>query len=362
MFRSTAEITFEGLNFERTLNLLVKKGVTLYKAERNGKRCTVTVPFGKRRQVVDFLEERCYNIIRLRAHGFAALKEQAVRHTALFIAVLLVIPLLALSSQFCFEVVITGDYAADVVCECLQQLGLGTGRSLAELDCDAAENAIAARLDAMYAVVERRGSALYVHVIKRAEADAPVDMSKRYDLKSSRSGVVEHILTVQGTANVKVGDTVKAGDVLIYGQRTFSDGTAEDIRAVGEVVIRAEASGFAAYTGERTVTRRTGNTFTRTLIRFVRSESYFREVPFENYETEEEIVCLSPLNIAVVKQTCYELSSFTETVTLDEVREELKAAAYAMALNGADFTVTEVLYAVNSQGVTATVYGKVTVS
>ena len=83
---------------------------------------------------------------------------------------------------------------------------------------------------------------VYVNAVKRKEIDAPIDMTKRRDIVATRGGVVTGVLCEQGTALVKAGDIVKAGDGsadrsglcrvygcahrgAAYGQRVSNDGS-----------------------------------------------------------------------------------------------------------------------------------------
>ena len=73
-------------------------------------------------------------------------------------------------------------------------LGVKIGSNLSRIDVGALENTLANDVGAMYAVVTRSGSALYVNVVAKKEIDPPVDMTKRRDIVATREGVVTSVL------------------------------------------------------------------------------------------------------------------------------------------------------------------------
>lgn len=356
--KSSCVITFEGLNLNRLFNTLCKRGITVLDVVKQGKRCEIEVPQTRLREVIALLEEKCYNILGIRYKGVAALSRFVRARFVLPVIVLLCIAMLAVLSQFCFRIEVTGDYDGDEVLQALSNAGVRVGGRLYDWNVDRVENAVANDLDAMYAVVSRKGSVVYVNAVKRKEIDAPIDMTKRRDIVATRGGVVTGVLCEQGTALVKAGDTVKAGDVLIAGQRVFNDGTSRDVYALGRVTVQLTAAGFAEYTGVRTVEQPTGNEF-RTTGAVLFGKEYSRKCPFERYTADKSVTCLYPLNLQVVTTVYRETERVTVPASIDECADELKASAYDAALKNCDFTVDDVIYSVTASGVEAKLIGKI---
>ena len=354
--KSSCEITFEGLNIGRLLTLLGKSNITLYKVERDGKKCTIRVASTHAKHTIALLQERCYNIIGVKYFGISAAAKFVKKRFVLPIFCLLIVVVLLLASQFCFKIEISGDFDKQAVQQALTDAGVTIGCNLSKLNVDALENTLSNKMNAMYAVVTRSGSVLYVNVVARKQIDPPIDMTERRDIVATRAGVVTSVLCEQGNACVKVGDYVSVGDVLIEGRRVFNDGTSVDVYALGNVTLQISATGFAEYNGYKTSTVETGNIFKCTGVVLFGKE-YRKPCPFESYTLTTTTTRLFPLNLQICQNVFYETQTVTVAATLDECLDELKEKALKAAQDNCDFVVTDVNYDVTAAGVTATLVG-----
>ena len=355
--KNSCKITFEGLNVSRFVARLTAMGTSVLSVERQGKRWTIEVPASRSKQTVALLREKCYNILNIDYMGVSAAAKFVKKRFVLPIICLLCVAVLLISSQFCFRIEVAGDFDTEVVKTALSNAGVGIGTNLSRIDVGVLENTLANDVGAMYAVVTRSGSVLYVNVVAKKEIEPPVDMTKRRNIVATRSGIVTAVLCEQGNPLVKVGDFVNVGDVLIEGRRVFNDGTSNDVYALGRVTLQLTASGFAEYNGQRTVTVETGETFTcNGVVLF--GKQYCRACPFENYVVDTVITKLQPLNLQICRNIYRETRTVTVAATIEECMDELKAKAYEVAASKCDFPVLDVVYTVSANGVTATLYGE----
>ena len=354
--KNSCKITFEGLNVSRFVARLTSSGTSVLSVERHGKTWTIEVPASRAKQTVAQLREKCYNITNIDYVGVSAAVKFVKKRFVLPIVCLLCVALLFLSSQFCFRIEVAGDFDKETVKTALSNAGVRVGSNIGRIDVGALENNLANDVGAMYAVITRSGSVLYVNVVARKQIDPPVDMSKRRDIVATRSGMVTAVLCEQGNPLVKVGDYVKAGDVLIEGRRVFNDGTSSEVYALGRVSLQLTATGFAEYTGQRTVTVETGETFACTGV-ILFGKQYSRACPFENYTVSTVVTKLQPLNLQICKNLYRETRTVTVAASIEECMDELKAKAYDVAKSKCDFEVLDVVYTTSENGVTATLYG-----
>lgn len=357
---SRVKITFEGLNLNRTVLALSQKYV-LYNVERNGRNCQITVDAKVFRQAVAFLKERCYNITNIQKIGWNSAFYFVKGHFLLPIFAVLAIFALFFASNICLKVEVSGDYTSQEVFDALSNCNVGVGSSLFGFSADKLENKLCTQLDAMYAVVTRKGSALYVNAVKRKSINAPIDLNTRRDIVATASGKVVQLLCEQGTAAVKVGDFVEKGDVLIVGQRVFNDGTSTDVYALGKIVLQPFAEAYQEFGGTVVETVETGNTFCANAV-VLFGKSYGKLPPFESYRKKETETKLSPLNLTVKRVVYYETQEVTKSATIFECLEELKSQALQLAMQQADFSVKSVSYRVTESGVYATVFGEIEIT
>ena len=348
-------ITFEGLNINRFLNSLCRQNITILGASRRGRQCILQVDATHSQKVVAQLEERCYNILNIRYTGVSFGLQFVKTHFVLVACILLCVAVLAISSQFCLRIETQGDFSDEAVRQALSNSGVSVGTSLIGFNPDLVENAVANELKAMYAVVERQGSVVYVNAVATKQVDEPIDMGKRRDIVSTVDGVVTEILCEQGNLLVKVGDYVKTGDVLIEGRRVFNDGESREVYALGRVAICQSAQGSAEFTGYKTEMQATGNSCKKVDV-VLFGKQYVNTCPYTSFKVETENKYLDPLNLAICCNTYYETRSVTVACTIEENMDELKAKAYEAALSKCKFVPQNVEYSAVGNTVTAALY------
>ncbi len=354
------KISFEGLNINRTVLALSQKYV-LYNVVRKGRNCQITVDAKVFRQAVAFLKERCYNITNIQKIGWNSALSFVKTHFLLPIFATLAILALFFASNICWKVEVSGDYTSQEVFDALSYCDVGIGSSLFGFSADKLENRLCTQLNAMYAVVTRKGSALYINAVKRKSANTPIDMNSRRDILATASGKVVQLLCEQGTAAVEVGDFVQKGDVLIFGKRVFNDGTSTDVYALGKIVIQPSAEAFREFFGTIVETVETGNTFCANAV-VLFGKSYGKLPPFESYRTKVTETKLSPLNLTIKHIVYCETREVTKSATIFDCLEELKLQALQLAMQNADFYVKSVSYRITDNGVYATVFGEIEVT
>jgi similar to stage IV sporulation protein len=183
--------------------------------------------------------------------------------------------------------------------------------------------------------LDREGILLTVRV-KESAPESPKKTDRvPSDIVANRDGIVTSIRVMRGQARVKVGDRVKAGDVLISGTvlyheqstETAADGTvyaAVDYRTEAELVDRVRES------------YETGSTEQLRYLRFWNSELFCTDCAFDHYRIESFDAAaengLLPFSIGI--RTAREIG-FRERILTDEEAEqyaliEAREQAYAM--------------------------------
>lgn len=359
-----AEITFDGLNVEKAVNMLVKQNIEVYCVHRlPNRRCMIAVPAAISGQVVALLQQKCYNNIQVKLCGIDGAMNTCRRHIALALIVVLLFPALLLLSNFCWKVDIVADNNTEEVAQVLREQGVYVGGWLANINFDKVENVLAAHFDSVYAIVNRRGSAVYVQLLARDTGLPQVDYTKRYDIVATMDGVVSRITVVQGTALVKKGDTVKKGQVLIQGKRTFADGTTEDVRAIGEVYAEVSAEGYCQYTGTVTQLVDSGKTFSYVTVNMSQATSSAPDIPFEHWRTEQRTVVLYPLAVKLIYYTVYEQVNSVTPVSFEQDKQHLTELARQKAQDKASWTATsEKVEVLEGKGVKVTLCGTVSIT
>ena len=139
----------------------------------------------------------------------------------LIIAFILTCVIFFVSSGLVWDVRISGNETLpDYVIEnALDDLGLGVGTPWRSIDKSAIEAELLLESDDIaWISVNRRGTVAYVEVIESENVGIRKENGPLYsNIVADRDGVIEEITVQSGRANVKIGDVVKKGDVLISG-------------------------------------------------------------------------------------------------------------------------------------------------
>ena len=149
-----------------------------------------------------------------------AIKRNLV-HTPTALAAVLGLCINLFLSSLVWDVRVSGNEKVEdeVIVDALEASGFGVGSIWSCYDKEATETELLRALEQIsWISINRRGSVAYIEVKETAEAaDNIEDEYQCSNIVATRDCVIEEINVRHGRAVVKVGDTVKQGDILISG-------------------------------------------------------------------------------------------------------------------------------------------------
>lgn len=358
---SAVSYKVEGLNVASCINTLIKSGVRVDVSDKNARDCIITVKVKDSKKVLAYLKQRCYNILAVKPQGFYQLPYAVKLHPIIAVSFCLLLFAVAVFSQVCL--VISVEHTdRDAVIRALDDYGIKKGSLLTFIGLDALENHLCNALNAAHVIVDIDGSTLSVEVHEKIDTPLPIDYNSAYDLLANHDGIITRIVTVAGTPQVEVGDYVTGGQVLIAGVRTYPDGTAEQIRAVGEVYARVSSQHteqFFPQTIEYVLTNEYISVVSLAIGNITVSN---KEAPQGKYQPQTQTSCLYPLNISVSSTKYYLLAEQIVYYTFADRQEFLCKVAKEKALEKADFDVKWTEYTIGNDSVTATVWAEICIT
>ena len=234
-------IQIEGVYPERLASLLEAEGVPLWDLHRaHGRALVCTLPardfprlHGLNRR------SRCRIRILKKGGGRYALRP-LWRRRALVLGMAATLLLFLWGSHRVWFVDVRGCERMDeaVLRQALREQGICPGRNLRRLPLSDLADFVAAQYEEL-AFVELHVDGIFLRVRARealAEGER-LDLSNPCDVVSTRDGIVTKIAAYGGRAQVRVGDKVKKGQLLIAGHVTARDGSMTyTTHAYGEVL------------------------------------------------------------------------------------------------------------------------------
>ena len=218
----------KGLNLDRLINTVRKKGITIYDAKKYGnKRLIVSVSLKESQKFFAITKELCYNIKKVGGGGTLYPLKKLLASFGLIIGGAVFIICSVIGGDLLLSVSFTGSgkvYQREVS-EYLVKNGIEKYSRFSSIDLKSLEDGILAENPHLsFAGCSRRGNVLIVDLALSKDGVEKLD-GNVYSLISDVSGVVESVKVYRGTALVNVGDKVSAGDKLIDGYVTIKEQT-----------------------------------------------------------------------------------------------------------------------------------------
>lgn len=307
-------VSCRGLGAERLLEKLKAANVPLYDVQRpDAKTLLFYYQSRDHAQVTELLQSLGFAFSPLPARGYARRLSHWPRLLPGAVALLTALCCLGFSLQFIWEIDISGAGAyAGEVRQYLRAQQLHPGRLKSAVQTGQICDDLLYRLPKIAWVRARiQGVTLRLEMTQGVPMPEGISQTAAGNIVAACDGVIAHMDVYAGEAAVAAGDTVRTGDVLIYGRERGQDEALIPVHAAGKVTARVWKSASAVLSGTEMQSLRTGKYTQRTII----ACPFYRLAlqPEPDYLTAEiETMPLYPiaawLPIWIEKQTIYEVA------------------------------------------------------
>lgn len=142
------------------------------------------------------------------------------KHNCFLAGIFLAFFMIYIASMFIWDISVEGNtmITDDVILDALEVYGINHGKFKNNIVCENLEKYLRNNFNDMtWVSAEIDGTRLIIYIKENDEDYVKEQNLMLCDLVASKSGVVESIVTRNGTPMVKVGDTVEQGDILVSG-------------------------------------------------------------------------------------------------------------------------------------------------
>ncbi len=203
--------------------------------------------------------------------GFLSLMARYQKRKGLLVGFLLATALLIFSSLFVWDIKIEGAEIIheNVILEALEKRGIYLGTFIPSVDTETTEQALILDVDGLSLVsINLRGTIAYVEVRERETNTEIVDRNTPSNLIATADGQIEALQITGGVAAVKLGETVKKGDLLVGGIIDSAALGYRLVRARGEVLARTTKTYQVEIPYENTEKVYTGKIISQKSVKF----------------------------------------------------------------------------------------------
>ena len=332
-------LQIEGVYPERLVSLLEAQAVPLWDIHRPRPGALVCTLPARDFPRLRSLNRRCRCRVHILKKGGWRFRLRRLWHRRVLVLGMAVLLLLThWASRRVWFVEVQGCERMDeaVLLEALREQGICQGRDLCKLPLSDLADFVAARYEEL-AFVELHVDGIFLRIRARealAEGER-LDQNVPCDLVSTREGVVTKVSAYGGRAQVKVGDRVKKGQLLIAGRVTARDGSMTyTTHAYGEVLAAVLYKAQVEAPKTQVEWAETGEESPCAALYLGKWKLLERACPFEDGTLAEQTreLSLSPWPIRVCRGTWREKVKAERTLTEAERKEAALFEAERMAL------------------------------
>ncbi len=247
VFSAEVLVELRGGSPERFLNLCAARGLFLRRVRRESEVCQCIMTAEEYLACRPMARKSCVRLHVARRRGLPFLLFRYRRRWGIPAGAVLALGILLFCSTRLWNIELTGGsrHTLDQFTALFAEYQVEAGMPLDEIICGDLEEAVRnAYPDILWVSVQKSGCILKVQIRENerwsgeTEADGDKISAPATDLVAETDGIIDQIVTRQGTPLVAAGDAVTAGQVLVSGIVPMEDDAGE---ATGSLFVHADA-------------------------------------------------------------------------------------------------------------------------
>lgn len=324
-------ITIEGYYIERFINMCRNNKIAIWHLKRKKDvQLDFRVGIHDFKEVCNIAKKTKCKVKIKNKKGLPFLLHRYKKRKIFFILLLIMICLTLLSSNFVWNVDIREENGQELenIAKEIEEAGLKIGEWKAKVDTKEIINKIRLqRKDIAWMGIELKGTNAIVKIVKADEKPEIINDDEYCSIISDKAGIITKVNAQTGTANVKVGDTVNAGETLINGWMEGKYTGIRYVHAKGEIQAKVWHTKYKNVPYNATERQETGNIQNQYTIKFNNFKINLHKgvSKFEIYdtiETENKMRLFSDfyLPISIIKITHKEVKEEQKTYEIEEAK------------------------------------------
>ncbi len=347
LFRGYVTFVASGGFFERFLNLVSKRNISLWDMQTTPEEITGKV-YARDYRVLAKFARQCGVRLRVRERfGFPFLTHKYRKRIGVFIGIIAFFVMIVVMQNFVWTLDIEGNErnSTERVSYVLQELGLRPGAFIPTLNIREIENKAVLELEHIaWFTINNYGSRIVVEMKETTDPPDIIDEDVAVNVIASKAGVIRKTEVYSGKSVIEVGNVVAKGDLLVSGVLDSNPNQVEFKHARAKIYAETYFDETFEVLKTETTKVNTGNQFERNyFVLFGCKIPLFLAFPLSGeYETS---VINTPIHLFGVElplsvQTLHYEEYKTETVTYDQ--ESAKAKLNGIFTNYKETQLNEI--------------------
>ena len=324
-------INIEGYYIERFINICRKENIPVWNIKKEKEiRLAFNIKIKDFKKICKIAKTTKCKLKIKKKKGFPFILNRYRKRKIFAIFLILVIILIGMSSNYVWNIEVIEENGNNLenIMQNLNQSGLGVGKRKSEINTKEEINKVRLeRNDVAWMGIELKGTNAIVKVVKSDEKPDIIDENEYCSIVADKAGIITKISAQDGTANVKVGDTINEGETLING---WVEGKYTGIRYVhakGEIQAKVWYTKHKFIEYNTTEKRETGNQEEKYAIKFNNfkinlGKGVSKFEIYDTIETENKFKIFSDfyLPISIVKTTNKEIENVQKKYNKEEAK------------------------------------------
>lgn len=324
-------INIEGYYIERFINICRKENIPVWNIKKEKEiRLAFNIKIKDFKKICKIAKTTKCKLKIKKKKGFPFILNRYKKRKIFAIFLILVIILIGMSSNYVWNIEVIEENGNNLenIMQNLNQSGLGVGKRKSEINTKEVINKVRLeRNDVAWMGIELKGTNAIVKVVKSDEKPDIIDENEYCSIVADKAGIITKISAQDGTANVKVGDTINEGETLING---WVEGKYTGIRYVhakGEIQAKVWYTKHKFIEYNTTEKRETGNQEEKYAIKFNNfkinlGKGVSKFEIYDTIETENKFKIFSDfyLPISIVKTTNKEIENVQKKYNKEEAK------------------------------------------
>ena len=312
-------ISIEGYYIERFINLCTTNKILIWNLKREkGVRLHFNIGIKDFYNAVAIAKKLKCKLKIERKRGLPFIINKYRKRKAFLFSLIVIIVVLYISSCYVWniDIVVEDGLKLENIAEDVKNAGLETGMKKDNINVEEIVNKIRLkRNDISWIGISLKGTNAIVKVVKAKEAPELVDEKEYTNIIAKKAGTITQIIAQNGTAQVKVGDDVEEGQILIQGVMEGKYTGIRNVHSLGEVKAIVKHSKTEKFPIKEEQNVKTGKKETKYEIKFNKFQIN------DTIEEEKKFRIFSNLYlpISVIKITNEELVKNSNEYTIEEI-------------------------------------------